>query len=492
MDEDRKLSFKISSTNIDSVKSKAKDFSIVIRKENRESCLSTKRFCTKPSKDGPENNPQNLPYTIANIQEVAKEFQKRSKSSQEQLKYLRTAFSYASDFIDAFMNVSNALHALIGYLTGKDSSLQLEAAWCITNISANDHTYMLTISKAVGAYLVTYLQSGSKLLQDQSALALGNMASDSHEVRMILEKQGILKPLINIIKQNEVELIQSALFALCNMARSRELTLPLLKENDLPMYIVELLSNYTTEINVVGELAWLLTYMTCEEENIEIFLQLNTVTYLTHWINKVRPHQKEYFFAVTPLLRCLGNIFGSSHNNNINMDDILTHDSGGLLLTLNNFLHSNKRYLIKECLWVVANIFTFQKFEMKTHLNDVLLLLPNISRHLNSAYEIKKEAVICLYNLAAYKELESYLYSEEILNSIINILKLHDVELTYLALQYIELLLSQFGTEAKELFLTLDGTSYLEALAYNDNKDVRTKALYLLEKYYENDNDPVE
>ena len=160
------------------------------------------RFCKSSSSSISTDIPD---YTTANVKQVAKDIQKKTANIVDQLKYLRTAFSYTSDFVSAFLEVGNSLHALVGYLTGKNSTLQLEASWCITNLSANyDNDNIMQVVKATAPYLITYLQSGSELIQDQSALALGNMAADSDEVRELLFQQGILYPLMELSKVNKV------------------------------------------------------------------------------------------------------------------------------------------------------------------------------------------------------------------------------------------------------------------------------------------------
>jgi hypothetical protein len=54
---------------------------------------------------------------------------------------------------------------LVGLYTGTNSELQLEAGWCITNISAGTHDHAMSITKYVAPYLVAYLSSDNYLLQ---------------------------------------------------------------------------------------------------------------------------------------------------------------------------------------------------------------------------------------------------------------------------------------------------------------------------------------
>ena len=54
---------------------------------------------------------------------------------------------------------------MVGLFTGTNSELQLEAGWCITNISAGTHNHAMSITKYVAPYLVAYLSSDNYLLQ---------------------------------------------------------------------------------------------------------------------------------------------------------------------------------------------------------------------------------------------------------------------------------------------------------------------------------------
>lgn len=139
-------------------------------------------------------------YTVKKVQATSKLLLKKNLSTHEHLKFLRKAFAHSDDFIQAFLEVDNALFSLVGYLTGNDTTLQLEAAWCITNITANSCDNLMVVVKSTSAYLITFLKGGSVLLQDQSAWALGNMAADSVDVRKMLKAQGVIEPLVQLVK----------------------------------------------------------------------------------------------------------------------------------------------------------------------------------------------------------------------------------------------------------------------------------------------------
>ena len=145
------------------------------------------------------SNQQECPVSKEDIQSLAKCMQKRSFETKIYLQKLRKSVTQHTMCVEAFIDVPNALWTLVGYLTGTDSQLQLEAAWCITNMCASNHKHTKTIIRAAAPYLITYLSSDNEMLQDHCAWALGNMAGDSKECRDLLKVQGIVHPLVKLL-----------------------------------------------------------------------------------------------------------------------------------------------------------------------------------------------------------------------------------------------------------------------------------------------------
>lgn len=140
-------------------------------------------------------------FSVESVKEASKAIQKKKgENTVTNLKHLRNAFSESNKYVDVFLEVENTMYSLIGYLTGNNASLQLEAICCLTNISASENKNIHTIAKSTSAYLITFLRSGSVLLQDQSAWALANMAADNEKTRELLKAQGVIEPLVDLIK----------------------------------------------------------------------------------------------------------------------------------------------------------------------------------------------------------------------------------------------------------------------------------------------------
>ena len=196
MKMDRKDQYKTSGHNLTAQRSKRRGQEAEIRKEKREKLLSSKRIRLSEI----ENDCEVEDYTVEQVQELAKTIQKSDKNILNSLKSLRKAFAQGSELISVFVAADNSLRALVGYLTGNNAQLQLEAAWCITNLATGVHDDTMKVLKASAAYLITYLSGQNVQLQDQCAWALGNFSGDSQECRDILRAQGIIVPMVNLLK----------------------------------------------------------------------------------------------------------------------------------------------------------------------------------------------------------------------------------------------------------------------------------------------------
>ena len=194
----RKDLYKNSASKPEDQRDKRRQEGALIRKEKREKVLSSKRVRLS---DGDEYG-EPADFSVEQVREFARFIQKSDEKTVEHLKNLRKSFAQGSLLISAFLGVEQSLRAMIGHLTGRHSQLQLEAAWCITNMAAGSHEDTMVVTKAAAPYLITFLSGSNVLLQDQCAWALGNMSGDSLECREILIAQGIIPPLINLLKVN--------------------------------------------------------------------------------------------------------------------------------------------------------------------------------------------------------------------------------------------------------------------------------------------------
>lgn len=168
-----------------------------LRRERREKLLTSKRIRFAEEVEADENNVEE--FTVQQVCEFAKAIQRNDDNTLHCLRSLRKAFAQGSELIHVFLRVENGLRGVVTHLTGNNIDLQLEAAWCVTNLSAGTHEDTMTVLKATAPYLITFLSGQNQQLQDQCAWALGNMSGDSVECRDMLRSQGIILPLVKLL-----------------------------------------------------------------------------------------------------------------------------------------------------------------------------------------------------------------------------------------------------------------------------------------------------
>ncbi|KYQ96949.1 hypothetical protein DLAC_04271 [Tieghemostelium lacteum] len=95
---------------------------------------------------------------------------------------------------------------------------QLESAWCITNMACGNEAQCKFLLES-SCYLVQYLGSGHKVLQDQCAWALGNIAMDSIEIRDSLLRQGIIPSLVKLLASDTKSLLDSTCFCMSSLLK---------------------------------------------------------------------------------------------------------------------------------------------------------------------------------------------------------------------------------------------------------------------------------
>nr|XP_022341798.1 importin subunit alpha-2-like [Crassostrea virginica] len=468
---ERKSQYKHRAKNVAKIRQRHKEEELAIRKDRKEKLLSSKRFRFL---DGEELGDEISHKEVAS---AVQSLQKTGRQRLENLRTLRQAFSQGTAFIDTFFKVDNALNLLVSIYTGNDLEQQLEAAWCITNISAGSTDHSLAICKQVAPYLVTYLSCGVPQLQDQSAWTLGNLAGDSAECRKLLQAQGIIAPLVQLLQSPHASVVQSAAFALSNLAKeSTDTCREMIQCAVIPSLLNHLV--YSKEnVSVLSEVSWVLTYLATNELFLEDLSAQGVITKIVSLLvslSDILPHEAQ---VVTPMLRCLGNICSGPDKFTLE-----AKQNAELLPSLSKYLTSDLRHVRKETLWVLSNMTGDLDVCKEVAFGPIL---SHVLEQVPAAFDIKSEALYLLCNLACHGEdICTRLVDSGMLQCVVPVLKSHDVEVLNLALALCEMAL-RMTTKGKDIFeKECEGMSKLEALEYHSNETIRTTANQILDIYY--------
>lgn len=467
---DRKSQYKHKSDDVDTIRNRNRNAEIALRKDKKDKLLSSKRFRLA---EGEEITDE---YSISEVKTTTSNLRKTGTNILSSLKLLRQAFSQGTAYIDAFFSEENALHTMVGLYTGTNSELQLEAGWCITNISAGTHDHAMSITKYVAPYLVAYLSSDNYLLQDQSAWALGNLAGDGPECRNMVRAQGVVAPLIKLSQSQHPAVIQSAAFALSNLAKEcAEISREMVQSQVIPALHPHF-TYHPDNINILTEVSWVFTYLATSGEFSAELVKHGVLTHtvvLLVQLSDIQPHIAK---VVTPLLRCLGNLCSGPDEYTV-----MVCENDRLLSVLGTYLSSSHRHIKKETLWVLSNLTGESKAcSAVTHSPLLQLIMEQVS----AAFDIKMEALYVLCNLAFHgEEICSHLVSSGVLQKVAPVLKSTDIEILNLGLSLVEMSL-RMTQNGSSIFEECGGVNILEALDYHNNDTIRHQASELLDLYF--------
>lgn len=161
---------------------------------------------------------------------------------------------------------------------------------------------------------------------------LGDMNDEDDKIRAMIRNNGAIKPLTRMLDTNDVRLIQSACFALANLARGEEKEL----EEFLNVGLIDKLANHLSDDNdTITEICWTISYLTAGSEKCR---QQVMNKELAAPLVSVLVSLSEQGSLVLPVLRTLGNLCGSDDNLKV-----LT-DQPGLLSTVIKLVNSEERY----------------------------------------------------------------------------------------------------------------------------------------------------
>jgi hypothetical protein len=133
---------------------------------------------------------------------------------------------------------------------------------------------------------------------------LGDMNDEDDKVRSTIRDNGAVKPLVRMLDSKDVRLVQSACFALANLARGQEGQL----QEFFTAGLSDKLLNHLSNEDTATEICWVISYLTAGSEKFrEEIMAKGFAAPLVEDLATL----SEQGPVVLPVLRTLGNLVGS-------------------------------------------------------------------------------------------------------------------------------------------------------------------------------------
>ncbi|KAH7956407.1 hypothetical protein HPB52_008872 [Rhipicephalus sanguineus] len=96
---------------------------------------------------------------------------KAQRNNKHYLRKVKNSLALGDDYISRFLRTNGALEQLLSVtLRSVESSCQLEALACFTNLACGDHKATFRVLRCAGPYLITFLNGSNPFLQARSSI----------------------------------------------------------------------------------------------------------------------------------------------------------------------------------------------------------------------------------------------------------------------------------------------------------------------------------
>lgn len=370
--------------------------------------------------------------------------------------------------------------------------LQFEVAWVLTNVASGSSQQTKTIvdSGAVKTF-IRLIDSPHPEVREQAVWALGNIAGDCPECRDYLLASGIMRPLLNLLRESEqnITLIRNAVWTLSNLCRGKQPSADFNKVKDSLPVLAKLLTHSDPE--VLSDCCWALSYL-CDGPNEKIQAVLNAgvarrlVELLMHESNPV----------VSAAMRAVGNIVtGEDHQTQIIVNC-------GALPFLKELLNSQRETLRKEACWTVSNITAGNRAQIQAVCDTGIF--PDLVEIINRAeVRTRKEAAWAITNATSGGSVEQieYIVSCGAIQALCGLLHVVDNKMITVAMNGLENILKagkaqavlpapgceSAGNKYAVMVEECGGLDKIEYLQSHENPEIYQRAYNLIEKYFGTD-----
>ena len=434
---------------------------------------------------------------------------------------------------------------LSNFLIAPSQEMQIEAAWCLTNIASGDTSQTSTVLNAVPS-LVQLLSSDpvqNRELHNQVVWCLGNMAGDTDTTRQALVAAGAIPALAFVLFANAEMLLKEtdadnyiqaidttsviAAWALSNVSRGStpfaaftissdngttivtsllallNRAVALLMQKSIQLGVDSNAPTLKTCLELVEEVSWVFTFLSRKEAPAEIsslILQHDLGVTLCNVCDLYAPGHP----SSLPAIRALGNLTSGPIEwleylmpSNLSISTSSSSSSTPpplIITTITKSLASGSsghRAVLKEGLWVTANLLGGTEAHRDMTIKSPHLMEIISSFLLCDQFDLQREAIFATGN--SYKNNDFLLYicsRREILVKLIELLNAPDPEVVIFCMSILRDVALIAG--AVEVCTELGMMDVLDEIQYRSgNEDVRRLASGLTDEIFAEDEEDI-
>ncbi|XP_054841743.1 transmembrane and coiled-coil domain-containing protein 6 [Eublepharis macularius] len=303
------------------------------------------------------------PLSEQEVSELLRNIQKGTEERIKSLRHLRWGLQH-KESQQKFIRLEGSMRTLIGLFTSNLADLQMEAAWCLHELSHSQDPDVMKACLPATSYLLTYLSGHSIALTELCLYTLGNLAVETKVVKKQLLPQGMIPVLASCMQSPHMAVQEGVGYALSQLLQSTEAAeeiIPLILDSSLSQHMLRLVcSNLEQGVGVAVEFAWCLHYIICSRVNNSLLISQRALPTLVRLLLDLASmttatSAEGLELLVCPVVRCISNLLAEDET----CDGELQAQAECLLraafVCIRSFLPKHL-FIVQECLWLLSNL----------------------------------------------------------------------------------------------------------------------------------------